>query len=172
MSHRLALLLALAVLPASAQRLPVDPAADPDAEALDRAVRRYVLPFTADPDATDWKARRVHLNDDDHLDALVYVAGPDWCGSGGCTLLVFEAVAGPDAEVLGAFRPAAEVSLVSGPVLVTGGGPDAWRDLVVTDAAGTLRLLRFDGESYPGSPDAGVAVSDLPDGDLLFAESN
>jgi hypothetical protein len=171
MSHRLAFLLALTVLPASAQVHPADP--DPaDAEALDHAVRRYVLPFTADPDATDWKARRVHLNGDDLLDALVYVAGPDWCGSGGCTLLVFEAIGGLDAEELGAFRPAAEISLVHGPVLVSAGGPDGWRDLVVADAAGALRVLRFDGESYPASPDAGVAVTALPDGDLLFAESN
>jgi hypothetical protein len=169
MFARLALLVALVALPAGAQTRPGEP---PDTEALDGAVLRYVLPFTADPDATDWKARRVHLNGDDALDALVYVSGPDWCGSGGCTLLVFEAVTGPDVEVLGAFRPAAEVSLISGPVLVSEGSPEGWRDLVVTDVSGALRLLRFDGETYPGSPDAGVAVNDLPEGDLHFADSN
>jgi hypothetical protein len=171
MSSRLALLLALTVLPASAQMRADDPAS-PDAEALDRAVRGYVLPFTTDPDATGWDAQWAELNGDGVLDALVYVSGPDWCGSGGCTLLVFEAVPGPDAEELGAFRPAAEISLVTGPVLVSAGGPDGWRDLVVTDAAGALRVLRFDGESYPASPDAGIAVTALPEGDLVFAESH
>lgn len=174
MSARLALLLALAVLPASAQKLPADadPATPPDAEALDRAVQRYVFPYTTAPDDTSWKTRWTDLNDDALLDALVYVSGPDWCGSGGCTLLVFEAVTGPDADELGAYRPAAEISLVTGPVLVAGPGPDGWRDLVVADDAGAHRILRFDGETYPGSPGAGVAVSDLPEGDLLFAESN
>lgn len=173
---RLTLLLAFAVLPASAQRLPDAPAphdADPPpTEALDRAVLRYTLPFTAAPDATTWKTRWTDLNGDGVLDALVYIAGPDWCGSGGCTLLVFEAVTGPDADELGAFRPAAEVSLVAGPVLVADAGPDGWRDLVVNAEAGDPRVLRFDGETYPGSPSAGVAVTDPPPGVLLFAESN
>lgn len=176
MSLRLALLFALAVLPASAQKLPAD-AGPPNIEALgnealDRAVRHYILPFTEAPDDTTWKTRWTDLNGDDLPDALVYVAGPDWCGSGGCTLLVFEAVTGPDADELGPYRPAAEVSLVTGPVLVADPGPDGWRDLVVHDTGGDLRVLRFDGETYPGSPSAGVAVMDLPEGDLLFAESN
>jgi hypothetical protein len=166
----LALLLAFAVLPASAQKRLA--AAPPDHEALDRAVRGYTLPFTTAPNDTVWKARWTDVNGDDLADALVYVAGPDWCGSGGCTLLVFEAVSGPDADELGPFRAAAEVSLVSGPVLVADAGPDGWRDLVVTDMGGDLRVLRFDGETYPGSPDAGVAVNARPEGDLIFAESN
>jgi hypothetical protein len=170
MSLRLLFLLALAVLPASAQRLPTD--TSPDTEALDRAVRRYVLPFTTSPDDTAWKVSWADLNGDDVPDALVYVSGPDWCGSGGCTLLVFEAITGLDAEELGAFRPAAEISLVTGPVLVASAGPDGWRDLVVAGQEGEHRILRFDGESYPGSPDAGIAVSALPEGDLLFAESH
>ena len=170
MLARLALLLALIVLPASAQQRPAENPTDE--AALERAVFRYILPFTTAPDDTSWKTRWTDLNGDDVLDALVYVSGPDWCGSGGCTLLVFESVTGPDADELGAFRPAAEVSLVNGPVLVAGGGPDGWRDLVVQTDGDTLRILRFDGETYPGSPGEGIAVTDLPEGDLLFAESN
>jgi hypothetical protein len=166
------LLFLLVALPASAQEPPSEIGTQPNPEALDQAVLHYVRPFTADMEATDWKARWADLNGDDSLDALVYLSGPDWCGSGGCTLLVFEAIPGPDAYELGPYRPAAEISLVTGPVLVAEAGLDGWRDLVMRNDGATLHVLRFDGETYPGSPQEGVAVMVLPEGDLLFAESN
>ena len=172
MLYRLSLLLTLIVLPARAQNHALEAGGITNTEALDRAILRYVLPFTTAPDDTSWKTRWTDLNGDDNDDALVYVSGPDWCGSGGCTLLVFESITGPDAEVLGPYRPAAEVSLVTGPILVAGAPLDSWRDLIVTVDGGTHSILRFDGETYPGSPGAGIAVSELPQGDLLFAGSN
>lgn len=163
-------LLALAVLPCRAQPLQVEPSS-PDNEALEEAVLRYVLPFTVDLGGTTWKTTWADLNGDDHPDALVYISGPDWCGSGGCTLLVFEAITGPDAAELGPLVPVAEISLVHGPVLVGDDSTAGWRQLAVRDLDDALRLLCFDGETYPGSPDEGLAVMEAPAGQLVFAES-
>lgn len=171
MSPRHALLfLLLTTLPCRAQGVQAD-SAPPGLDALGQAVLRYIRPFTADLDDTAWKASWADLNGDDVSDALVYVSGPDWCGSGGCTLLVFEAVTGPDADVLGAFHPAAEISLVHGSVLVSTERADGWCDLVVRDSDEALRVLRFDGDTYPGSPAAGLPIAEEPDGAFVFAES-
>ena len=83
-----------------------------------------------------------------------------WCGSGGCTVLVFETVTGDDVDELGAFRPAAEISLMHGPVEVSKTTHEGWADLIVEKADGQRVALRFDGETYPQSPADGVAVAD------------
>ena len=162
-------LLALVAFPAAAQSLPAVTPPTPEAQALDRAVVNYVGPFTTELTAVDWKTCWKDLNGDACEDALVYVAGPDWCGSGGCTLLIFEAVVGPDVEELGSYRPAAEISLVHGPVLVSETRTGEWSDLVIYDAAGSPRVLQFDGETYPTSPSEGMPVTTAPSGQVVFA---
>ena len=99
-------------------------------ESLRQAVVRYIAPFTTDMDATEWQVRWADLNDDAVQDALVTVVGPDWCGSGGCTLLVFEAVSGNDADELGAYRIAAEISQIHDGVTVAETTTEGWHDLV------------------------------------------
>ncbi len=141
-------------------------------EALRRAVSEYAEPFTTEDAPVAWQVRWADLNDDAYPDALVYVSGPDWCGSGGCTLLVFEAIIGEDVVALGSYRPAAEISQIHGAVVVGEARSNGWRDLVVEDADGALRALRFDGEAYPLSPADGAPLDALPPGErLVLAET-
>jgi hypothetical protein len=161
----LALLLILFALPTTVES---DTADTPD--ALRRAIWQYVGPFTLDPAQLDWRLNWAELNDDGRFDALVYLTGPDWCGSGGCTLLLFEALDELDAAELGVYRPAAEINLVHGPVFVSANRTNEWHDLVLASADGELRTLRFDGETYPSSPSAGTLMAQRPEGVVLFAE--
>lgn len=137
---------------------------------LDAALRAYVQPFDRSWDPEAVRVAWVDLNGDRREDAVVYVEDADWCGSGGCTLLVFEAMSETEVAEMGVFRPAAEVSHVRGPVLVSRRRTNQWRDLVVRDVQNRLRALRFTGESYPFSPAEGERLRRRTAGATLFAD--
>lgn len=164
----LSLLLPFTTAEMRADSLSADSAAR---RALAEAVERYAGPLDPDWDGAGWRVGWADVNDDGLLDALVYLEGPAWCGSGGCTLLVMEAIDEDDAEVLGPFRPAAEISLMHGPVTVAPTASDGWHDLVVEDEQGVWRRLRFDGETYPYSPGDGERLGAAPaSGTVLFED--
>jgi hypothetical protein len=134
------------------------------------AVARYADPLGLAWDSTTTQVAWTDLNGDGRDDALVHLTNTDWCGSGGCTVLVFEQLEGLDAEEFGRFRIAAEISHVAGPVTVVE-GRGYWRDLVIGSDRG-LRRLRFDGETYPVSPAGGVRLDGPVKGKTLFADGH
>jgi hypothetical protein len=147
-------------------------AQEPPAALLLDAVQSYVAPFAEAGENVQIRTEWADLSGDGVDDALVYLNAPSWCGSGGCTVLVFEAITGEEAIAeLGAFRPAAEISLMNGPVTVSETRHEGWADLVVTQEDGTRAALRFDGETYPASPADGVAVNAQVPGTVLFADA-
>jgi len=133
------------------------------------AVASYADPLDLRWDSTSTRVAWADLNGDGRDDALVTMTGADWCGSGGCTLLVFEAMDEIDAEEMGPFRPAAEISLVQGPVhIVRGRG--LWSDLIV-ETGDQTRVLHFNGDTYPPSPrDGDTLRGPMPPGTTLFAD--
>ncbi len=136
---------------------------------LARAISSYVEPLGLRWDAGASRTAWVDLNRDGLDDAVVYLESADWCGSGGCTVLVFEQMDPLDAEEFGRFRPAAEISMVSGPVMIVR-SRGYWSDLIVRSRQGPRRL-RFDGETYPMSPEAGTGVRGrMPRGTVLFPD--
>jgi len=134
------------------------------------AVAEYVEPLGLTWDSTAVRVAWVDLNRDGVDDALLYLRGDVWCGSGGCTVLVFEAMDGVDAEEFGAYRPAAEISLMHGSIVVAD-GEGLWRDLIAEGDDGRFHVLSFDGETYPLSPGgAPFLEGPLPAGTTVFAE--
>lgn len=151
----------------------------PDSSATDssarqiqlmQAVEAYVAPV-ANEDVrlrTEW----ADLNGDGTDDALVYVESESWCGSGGCTVVVFEAITDSvEVAELGAFRPAAEISLMHGPVVVAETQTEGWADLLVQSETGSTMRLCFTGETYPMSPSDGIALAGPAAGTTLFASA-
>lgn len=135
------------------------------------AVEAYARPFD-----DQWIATRAHvewadLTDDEFDDALVYLTGPTWCSTGGCTVIVFETMSGDDEEEWGRYRPAAEISMVHGPIGVGHRPVRGWADLIVEDVDGTLRTLSFDGETYPRSPGGGSIWSGPQPERTVFADT-
>ena len=146
----------------------VDTTDDRRADLLD-AVADYVAPLGLAWDPAGTHVAWTDLNRDGRDDALVYLTGRDWCGSGGCTVLVFETMDEIDAEEFGTYRPAAEISMVSGPIRAVR-SRGYWSDLIVTGEHGPT-VLRFDGETYPMSPGDGEPVRGrIPPGKTLFAD--
>jgi len=103
---------------------------------VDRAVR-YVAGFA-------------DLRDDGEKDAIVYLLGRAWCGSGGCTALVL-------APTANSYRVITTISITRPPIRVLVAKSNGWHDLAVRVQAGGIETayeaeLPFDGKSYARNP--------------------
>jgi hypothetical protein len=129
------------------------------ASALNAAVSDFFA-RTGSPANGDFTTARLDLNGDGREDGLVLLHGADWCGSGGCTLLVFEATAT-------GYRLVSETSMVNGPVVVAPASSNGWRDILVPDPTEDRTVaLKFNGAAYPTEP-AGPAARSAG-GDTVF----
>lgn len=157
-------------------------AVPPDSSATDtsgrqirlmQAVEAYVAPVGAPSEDVRLRTEWADLNGDGAQEALVYIESESWCGSGGCTVLVFEAITDSvEVAEFGAFRPAAEISLMHGPVVVAETQTEGWADLIVQSEDGRTMRLAFTGETYPMSPSDGVALAAPAAGTTLFATTD
>ena len=131
----------------------------------------YVAPHDPTASASLWRLAWADVNSDGLLDALAYSVDPEWCGSGGCTLLVIEAMPEFDQEEMGPYMIAAEIERVSEPVRVASQRTSGWCDLVVRSEGGHGVRLQFDGETYPFSPADGVRTEGTgsDSGAILFS---
>jgi len=85
------------------------------------------------------------LNGDKRDDAIALLVGPDWCGTGGCTMLVFRATDAGYAFV-------SDSSITREPIRVSPDTSNGWYNLIVdTKGAGDV-VMRFDGTRYPLNP--------------------
>jgi uncharacterized protein len=148
----------------------VDPALQ---EAFQQALSSYIKqqPATSN-ESHRFFADYIDLNGDGIQDALIVFSSSRWCGTGGCTMLVFK---GQNDKT---FRLISESSLVRPPLTVSATKTNGWRDLLVDVSGGGISAkkvaLKFDGKKYPINP------SDLPSlpkntsikGTVLFPEGS
>jgi hypothetical protein len=88
------------------------------------------------------------LNGDGVPEAVVLLAGPDWCGSGGCTLLVAR-------QGAATWQVVSKTTLVHPPVVALAREHSGWRSLGVTVGGGGVALhpvaLDFQAGGYPSN---------------------
>ena len=96
-------------------------------------------------EAASYKSAYVDLNGDGKDDAVVLLSGNNWCGSGGCTMLVFKNVSNGYALV-------SRSTVTREPVRVSSSVYHGWKDLIVSTKGVGDALMRFDGSAYPGNP--------------------
>ena len=105
------------------------------------------------------------LNSDGAPEAVVLLTGPDWCGSGGCTMLVVEQH-GPTWHLI------SKTTLVHPPVLALERKRSGWQSLGVTLGGGGLAyhpvVLDFRHGHYPASP---IMAPPLPAASSLSGET-
>lgn len=82
------------------------------------------------------------LDGDKRDDAVVLLLGPSWCGSGGCTMLVFHATDSGYSFI-------SESSAAREPIRVASSASNGWRDLIVESKGLGDVVLKFDGTRYP-----------------------
>ena len=85
------------------------------------------------------------LNDDARSDGIVLLTGSDWCGSGGCKMIVFK---GTDQGYV--FLSTS--TLVQEPVAVLPATVHGYHTLVVLSGGTGKVLMRFNGTAYPSNP--------------------
>lgn len=132
---------ALASAPTQASLPSTTPLPDP-------ALKAFLQGRTADAMAPLSYVARTTGEGNDQL-TLVYLVGPEYCGSGGCNLLILGRQGHPYA-VLG------EVTVAQAPIRVlttrTNGRPDIGVRVAGGGAEPHEALLAFDGTRYPSNP--------------------
>jgi hypothetical protein len=112
--------------------------------ALDKAVSALAY-----GDPAEYGYSLTDLNDDGEMDAVVLLRGSEWCGSGGCTLAVFQGTSK-------GFKIVSRSTISRAPIGVLAETRNGWHTLVVSVGGGGAKpgqtLLRFDGKRYPLNP--------------------
>jgi len=90
------------------------------------------------------------INDDGIPEAIVYLIGRNWCGSGGCNTLVL-------AREGTSWRTVATITITRPPIRVLPDTSNGWHSIGVWVQGGGIQLdyeveLRFDGKTYPKNP--------------------
>jgi hypothetical protein len=120
-------------------------------ESLVRFLRDYVTrKHFEDDKETRYSHAFIDLNGDGRQEAIVYLQGRWWCGTGGCPTLVLE----PTGD---SFRVVASILATRPPIRVLTEKSNGWRDISVWVQGGSPQPgyeaeLRFDGKTYHNPP--------------------
>jgi hypothetical protein len=111
---------------------------------LEKAIQ---LELSQDSFSYTWNL--VHLGNGTGSEALVHMGG-DYCGSGGCTSLVF-------AKRGDTWRLISRLTLTRTPIIVSSHLTNGWHDLILVVAGGGIQpgyysVLAFNGNTYPENP--------------------
>lgn len=132
---------------------------------VDATLREYFSLHKTDPANTKYRWLEHDLNGDGNPELLVLL---DWCGSGGCTLLIFE-----DHQQQWRFN--SRITIVNTPIRLATTQSNGWQDLVFDVYGGGAQAaqhrLSYGEASYPLNPSvAPVVESNEVSGVLLFAD--
>jgi uncharacterized protein len=155
----------------------VAPPATRSASATPTALQRAIASYIKQQGAALEESHRffadyIDLNGDGTQDAVVVFSSPHWCGTGGCTMLVFKG------QEDGTFRLVSESALVRPPLTASENKTNGWRDLIVGVSGGGIApkkvALEFDGKGYPLNPSVqpGLPPTVPIAGTVLFPEGS
>jgi len=139
LAHRLAITVVMGVWS------PLAIAAPPP--SLSDAVRKYIYQHVTDVVGDEpFRFALVDLNGDGREDAIVLMSGSGWCGSGGCTMLIFRGIDS-------GFEYVCSSTVTSAPIRVSKKMVRGWRSLVVLSKGKGDVVMRFtEAARYPGNP--------------------
>jgi hypothetical protein len=121
----------------------------------EEALRRFLQTFD-DEKTTQYVAAFRDLNADGRPEAVVYLIGRKWCGTGGCTTLVRT----PDGDF---WRMVARITITRTPIRVLEETSNGWHSIAVWVQGGGVQPgyeaeLPFDGKTYPSNPSVPPAL--------------
>ena len=156
--------------PTVTEAAPPSQTATPVATAPDPALKAFLETRTADAMAPLAYVAKSHGEGLAQI-TLVYLVGPEYCGSGGCNLLILGRQGDPYV-VLG------EASVVQAPVRILSSSTNGRPDIGVRVSGGGIRegyeaKLAFDGSRYPSNPTVAPAVRiDNAQGETLITDDD
>jgi hypothetical protein len=108
-----------------------------------------------------YRYAKVDLNGDASPEVVVHLTGSSFCGTGGCTTLIFQ-------QLRGQYQLMGRISTSHAPIIVSGNTSNGWNDLIVYTRDAVPMLVKF------GEKDYGEKVDLAPSADLsgtyLFAK--
>ncbi|MBW3698552.1 hypothetical protein EK599_23030 [Vibrio sp. T187] len=115
-------------------------------QKVDDAIRHYFDIHQTSPDDTQYRWLTYDLNGDGNDELLAQL---DWCGTGGCTLLIFE-------NHQNQWRFNSRITQVKGSITLGNKQQHGWQDLLFNISGGgavpAQHKLSYDGVSYPLNP--------------------
>lgn len=148
--------------PLSTDKVPGSAEFDTEVEAT---LAGYIRAHQQDLPKTRYRWLKQDINGDNHPELFTLL---DWCGSGGCTLLVFK---GSDSG----WQFNSRMTLVHAPFQVSQQTHHGWHDLILSVGGGgaqpSSRVLQHNGISYPYNPSTAPDVGQTDPSDMtLFSD--
>nr|WP_086939206.1 hypothetical protein [Thaumasiovibrio occultus] len=130
---------------------------------VEKVLRDYISSHRTDPTGTQYQWLTYDLNNDGSPELLAMM---DWCGTGGCTLLIFD---GRN------YRFNSRITLARAPISVGYNQSEGWQNLLFPVSGGGAQagdhLLQFNGISYPHNPSTAPRASgDEQTAAVLFSD--
>lgn len=110
------------------------------------------------------------LNGNGNAEAIVYMLGDKWCGSGGCNTLVL-------AKDGNLWKVISKITVTRPPIRVLPETSHGWHSISVFVAGGGIApgyeaVLKFDGKSYPRNPTMPPAFrARVPEGEIVISST-
>lgn len=123
--------------------------------SAERSLQTFLQSYLRTPNLDDHKTARylaafVNLDGDGQKEAIIYLVGRTWCGSGGCPTIVL--VRNGAGWKLGQY-----ITITRPPIRVLSSTSHGWHNISVWVQGGGIQPgyeaeLSFDGKSYSGNP--------------------
>ena len=147
---------------------PETQASEAAAPSREDDIRHFLLQEYPEAGSMRYALAWSDLDGDGADEAIVYLAAPYFCGTGGCPTLVLTP-AGP------MWRKVGDISVSRTPVTVMESETNGWKDITVAVSGGGgpsgNALLKFDGEAYPSNPTVAPAEMTTDTGTVVIAET-
>jgi len=129
----------------------------------EQTLKKFLQTYLGDPNPDserEWPTRYssafVDLDNDGVKEVIIYLSGRDWCGSGGCVMLILK----PDNST---YRVVTKTTVTRLPIRVLRTRSNNWLDLSVVVRGGGIQpsyeaKLSFDGKTYPNNPSVSPSV--------------
>lgn len=122
----------------------------PPEDSVKTFLRAYVKNLVSEDKTTRYLHKLADLNGDGEKEAIVYLMGRDWCGSGGCNTLILRRDGA-------SWKVVSKITITHPPIRVLSGTSHGWHSISVWVQGGGIQPgyeaeLRFDGRIYPENP--------------------
>ncbi len=135
----------------------------------DESLKKFLQNYTSDPQdrTTRYFYAPVDLKGD-RKEIIVYLTGPEWCGSGGCTALILSA---DDSS----YRVVTKLTVAQRPIRVLAATSNGWHSLGVWVRGGGVQagyeaVLSFNGKTYPSNPTLAPRSTAKAEGKIVIPE--
>ncbi|NJL91660.1 MAG: hypothetical protein HC916_19180 [Coleofasciculaceae cyanobacterium SM2_1_6] len=112
----------------------IEPETTPD-PALEQAILN-LEPISASNGANTYRYTKVDLNGDGVPEVVVHLSGSSFCGTGGCTTLIFQ-------QQGNQYQLVSRIPTSHAPIIVLGNTTNGWKDLIVYTRDASPALVEF-----------------------------